>query len=204
MADGSGDAFRSPADRTDTMHTSRRRMLAAILALPGALVAGPAAGPAATPACGGEPSPAQTEGPYFTPQAPLRSDLAADVPGGPQISLGGFVVDRGCRPLARTIVELWQADPAGAYDNRGFRLRGRQLADEAGLWRFDTVIPGHYPGRTRHFHVKLTAPDGRRLTTQLYFPGEPGNQRDRIFDARLLMTLAEEGGRQTARFDFVL
>ena len=53
-----------------------------------------------------------------------------------------------------------------------------------------TIVPGGYPGRTRHFHVKVQRPGGRVLTTQLYFPGEPLNRRDGLFDERLLLRLA--------------
>ena len=49
---------------------------------------------------------------------------------------------------------------------------------------FETIVPGKYPGRTRHYHVKVQAPGRSILTTQLYFPGEPGNDGDRIFEFR--------------------
>jgi protocatechuate 3,4-dioxygenase beta subunit len=65
-------------------------------------------------------------------------------------------------------------------------------------------VPGLYPGRTRHIHVKVQAPTQRVLTTQLYFPGEPRNARDRIYDADLLMAMAKPGPGGDARFDFVL
>ena len=62
-------------------------------------------------------------------------------------------------------------------------------------------MPGLYPGRTRHIHVKAQAPNGRPLTTQLYFPGEAVNARDGIFDPALVVALADGAA---ARFDFVL
>ncbi|WP_341705714.1 hypothetical protein [Ferrovibrio sp.] len=123
---------------------------------------------------------------------------------GMPLRLGGRVLDPACRPLAGVLVDLWQADAEGRYDNDGFRLRGHVVTDAEGRWAFDTVRPGLYPGRTRHLHVKLQPAGGRVLTTQLYFPGEPGNARDGIFDARLLMAVGGNDDEMLARFDFVL
>ena len=123
---------------------------------------------------------------------------------GQRLRIGGLVLGRSCRPLANVLVDLWHADAAGAYDNRGYRLRGHQFTDAEGRWQFETVVPGLYPGRTRHLHVKLQPPRGDILTTQLYFPGEPGNARDRIFDQRLLVRSASDGEQMIARYDFVL
>ena len=65
-------------------------------------------------------------------------------------------------------------------------------------------MPGVYPGRTRHFHVKVQAPNGPVLTTQLYFPGEAGNQRDPIFSRDLVMQVRDAADGKTGTFDFVL
>jgi len=65
-------------------------------------------------------------------------------------------------------------------------------------------VPGLYPGRTRHIHVKVQAPGRPILTTQLYFPNEPRDNTDSIFDARLLMTVRDNGSVKEAAFDFVL
>ena len=64
-------------------------------------------------------------------------------------------------------------------------------------------MPGVYPSRTRHFHLKFQAPGQRVLTTQFYFPGEPSNERDRIYRPDLLMQIADGAGK-VARFDTVL
>jgi len=93
---------------------------------------------------------------------------------------------------------------AGVYDNDGYRLRGHQFTDAQGRYGFETIVPGLYPGRTRHFHLKVQAPGGRILTTQLYFPDEAGNARDRIFSPELLLALSEGETGATGRFDFVL
>ena len=65
-------------------------------------------------------------------------------------------------------------------------------------------MPGLYPGRTRHIHVKVQRPHGRIVTTQLYFPGEPRNRTDSIFDGSLLMAIRRVGAGRRAHFRFVL
>ena len=103
------------------------------------------------------------------------------------------------------LLDFWQADADGEYDNDGYRLRGHQFADGDGPLRAcDTIVPGLYPGRTRHIHVKVQRPHGQILTTQLYFPGEPRNRTDGIFDARCSWTSAGAGSGRRARFRFVL
>jgi len=65
-------------------------------------------------------------------------------------------------------------------------------------------VPGLYPGRTRHFHVKVLSVGRQLLTTQLYFPNEPGNARDEFFRRDLTMRTADAGPELAARFDIVL
>lgn len=146
----------------------------------------------------------QTEGPFFKPSSPERAELIEPGMAGQPIELVGFVLTRACKPVAGAIVDLWQADAQGDYDNSGFRLRGHQRTDADGRYRFRTVVPGAYPGRTRHFHVKVAPLSGRLLTTQLYFPGEPGNRRDGLFRRELLIRTAKNAGSLAGRFDFVL
>ena len=159
-----------------------------------------------TPDCGDDddPTPSQTEGPYFTPQSPEKRDFAADAPSGERITIAGYVLSIDCQPLAKALVELWHADETGAYDNSGFRLRGHQFTDSEGRWWFDTIVPGLYPGRTRHFHLKVQRPGAEVLTTQLYFPGEPDNERDRIFNAALLLDITVTNDGRFGRYDFVV
>ncbi|WP_119299990.1 dioxygenase family protein [Dongia deserti] len=160
----------------------------------------------ATPQCpdSDDPTPPQTEGPYFTPNSPERTNLVDEGMKGDRISLAGFVLDRRCRPVPGALLDLWHCDSTGAYDNVGYRLRGHQFSDAHGRFVFETIVPGLYPGRTRHFHIKVQAPGQRILTTQLYFPGEPGNARDWIFDSALLLDLTGEQDTKLGRYDFVL
>jgi protocatechuate 3,4-dioxygenase beta subunit len=198
---------------------SRRRLLGGSAALAVVLAAcgragGAAVAPAgtrarlaATPSChdGDEhATDAQTEGPYFTPGSPRRSNLVVGGVRGVALAVTGLVVDTHCRPIAGALLDFWQADAAGAYDNEGFRLRGHQFTDRRGRFDLRTIVPGLYPGRTRHVHVKVQRPHGRILTTQLYFPGEPRNRTDAIFDAALVMDVRRAGSGRRARFSFVL
>jgi protocatechuate 3,4-dioxygenase beta subunit len=151
---------------------------------------------------------AQTEGPFFRAGSPGRSDLVEAGSKARPVELTGFVLTRGCHPVARAVVDLWHADERGAYDNKGFRYRGRVYTDEKGRYRFRTIVPALYPGRTRHYHVNVAAGGKLLLTTQLYFPDEPGNRRDGLFRKELLMHVADGGSAKdsamAARFDFVI
>jgi protocatechuate 3,4-dioxygenase beta subunit len=188
---------------------TRRRMLTASAAAGMALGLRRAAwGEAAlTPAChdGDEPTLRQTEGPFFKPRSPERADLIEPGLKGRPIVLEGLVLDPACRPLAHALVDLWQADDTGDYDNTGFRLRGHLFADAKGHYAFKTIMPGLYPGRTRHFHIKVqAAAESPVLTTQLYFPDEPRNQEDDLFRPELTMQVAASDDALRARFDLVL
>lgn len=161
-----------------------------------------------TPACddGDEDDPtlSQTEGPYFTPNSPERRSLIETGVVGTPLVVTGSVLTRSCRPIAGALLDFWQADGNGEYDNAGYRLRGHQFTASDGTFRLETVVPGLYPGRTRHIHVKAQAPSQSILTTQLYFPGESRNVSDGIFHESLLMELSGTESARQARFNFVL
>ncbi|MBB4920775.1 dioxygenase family protein [Streptosporangium saharense] len=156
-----------------------------------------------TPFCGtgDQPTISQTEGPYFKPNSPQRDTLPGS---GTALTVSGFVFNRSCQPLANVLLDFWQADNQGNYDNTGFEFRGHQFTNAQGAFRLTTIVPGLYPGRTRHIHVKLQAPGRPVLTTQLYFPGEPRNSTDTIYDPRLLMDVRTNGNGREATYDFVL
>ena len=123
---------------------------------------------------------------------------------GTRIVVTGTVLSTRCRPVSGALLDFWQADDQGRYDNAGFRLRGHQFADDQGRYRLETIVPGLYTGRTRHIHVRVQAPNGPVLTTQLYFPDEPGNRSDFIFRPELVMAVRDETGVKTGVFNFVL
>jgi protocatechuate 3,4-dioxygenase beta subunit len=200
---------------------TRRRLVQAVLAVPAlTIVACANSGEAAqqsvptapgalnpTPACDDgddDATPSQTEGPYFTSNSPQRSGLLEPGMAGTLLTVSGRVLSTSCQPIAQVKLDFWQADNAGNYDNAGYRLRGHQFTDTEGRFSLQTIVPGLYPGRTRHIHVKVQPANGRVLTTQLYFPGEPRNASDGIYDDDLLMTIQDAAGGKAGTFDFVL
>jgi protocatechuate 3,4-dioxygenase beta subunit len=180
----------------------RRKFLRSVLLL-GASASAPllAQSPPNTPECRpGRGTPAQTEGPYYTRDTPHKRSFRTDARGEP-IVLEGAVLTTACRPVAGAWLDFWHADAAGEYDNAGYRLRGHLFADAAGRYRLETILPGIYPGRARHIHVKVAAPDRARiLTTQVYFPDDPSNAGDGLYRAELVARRA--GG--ALRFDFLI
>jgi protocatechuate 3,4-dioxygenase beta subunit len=188
----------------------RRRFLTLSLGVPLALASRRAAAQAPrrppTPACAdpAHPTPPQTAGPYYKPDSPRRASLLEPGMAGTPLVVEGLVLTTACAPVARALVDVWQADDGGRYDNAGFRLRGHLFTDEGGRYRLETVVPGLYPGRTRHIHVRVQAPGRIPLTTQLYFPGEAANDRDFLFDRALLVPLEDAGRGKRGAFDFVL
>jgi protocatechuate 3,4-dioxygenase beta subunit len=163
---------------------------------------------ARTPPCGDEEELAatvpQTAGPFYTPETPERRSLLEPGMTGTRLTVSGYVYSTDCQPIPGALLDFWQADDAGVYDNVGYRLRGHQFADGEGRFELETIVPGLYPGRTRHIHVIAQVPDGAMLTTQLYFPDEPANATDGIFDPALVMDVSEESDATIAVYTFVL
>ena len=149
---------------------------------------------------------AQPEGPFYSPDTPLRTSLLETGAKSPKLILQGMVLTPDCKPVANAVVDFWHCDDEGEYDNRGNKYRGHQFTDATGAFRLETIRPPQYPGRTPHIHAKLQGQDTRLLTTQVYFPDAAAtNARDGIFSPKLLIaqrTLAD--GAIEGRFDFVL
>ena len=170
------------------------------------------------------------EGPFWKAGAPHRADLATDrdagvaaqersdaghwyggsgfAVAGERLVLTGVVRTTGCAPLAGAELDLWHADARGAYDNDGFRFRGKLVTGADGRWLVSTIVPGRYLNgrryRPAHVHAKLRAPGHRDLTTQLYFAGDPYNDGDPFIVPSLIMAHQVERGARRAGFDFVL
>lgn len=171
-------------------------------------------------------TPSQAEGPFY----PLdwSGDVDADLmrqgeqgyEQGPAAWVEGRVTDEQGEPVRGAVVEIWQCDAAGHYHHPGdggradprFQGRGRVTVDTEGRYRFRTMRPSPYVGRTPHIHFKVVL--GRRdlLTTQLYVEGDPGNERDglwrRLRDpidrAALTVPFKAEGGTLRATFPLVV
>jgi protocatechuate 3,4-dioxygenase beta subunit len=189
---------------------SRRQILSSALAVTSLELAYPTLSfghsTAPTPEChdGDETTIRQTEGPYFKPSSPQRADLVEPDARSQLVEITGQVLTRSCRPVERVLLDLWHADENGEYDNAGFRYRGHVFTDAEGRYRFRTIMPALYPGRTRHYHIKVQAPGRPVLTTQLYFADEAANRRDGLFRRELVMRTAEASNSVGVRFDFIL
>ncbi|HJK91804.1 MAG TPA: hypothetical protein RMH85_11465 [Polyangiaceae bacterium LLY-WYZ-15_(1-7)] len=128
-----------------------------------------------------DPTTEDALGPFFEEGAPMRTQLAEpDEPGSPLRVEGRLFDTADClTPLAGWGLDLWQADAEGVYrEPPDFRLRGRMVTDAEGGFAFETIKPGRYrlsgSFRPAHLHLRVYAPDGGvRLTTQLYFAGDP-------------------------------
>ncbi|WP_326544168.1 protocatechuate 3,4-dioxygenase [Pseudorhodoferax sp.] len=165
---------------------TRRTLAAALIACPALLTA---RAQSTTPA---RPTPAQTEGPFYPVAFPVDADNdllrngALRYTRGRPTWLDGTLRDLDGRPVRGAQVEIWQCDEAGHYDHPGdgsrqdpaFQGFGRTTVDAEGRWRFRTIQPVPYSGRTPHIHVKVRLGQRALLTTQLYVEGDPGNARD--------------------------
>ena len=173
-------------------------------------------------------TPAQTEGPFYPDQLPLDRDNDLVVikdsltPAVGQIThLSGRVLDAKGEPVRGAVVEIWQVDNNGAYihsrdpsrRNRDvhFQGYGRFETGSTGEYRFRTIKPVPYPGRTPHIHAKVLISNNEALTTQFYFdevvsdevytsaPYRSRGRRDRtnandgIFSDRTVMTTSRDG-----------
>jgi protocatechuate 3,4-dioxygenase beta subunit len=193
---------------------SRRELVEGGVALGVALLATPVRGAGAAPL---ELTPENELGPFYKRGAPASTNLV--VPGEPGLPLAvsGKVLDATGKPLAGAVIEVWHADGHGVYDLAGYRYRARVTAGPDGAYRFQTLMPGHYPQRVaQHIHYRVTAPGRKVLVTQLYFAtdpafaGDPDHNyvKDPVLEDRRLIrpvTLGEAGGPQAAVvFDTVL
>ena len=160
----------------------------------------------ATPAVG-EPlklTPEETAGPFFRPNSPAKTNLREPGVSGTPLKLTGFVLSRKGDPITEALLDFWHADDRGEYDFRGYRCRGHQFTGAEGQFALETIVPGLYPGRTRHYHVRLQAAHGPILSTQLYFPNEARNGSDSLFMPELLLSVRKSEPGFIATFNFVL
>ncbi len=140
-------------------------------------------------------TPSQTEGPFYPVALPKDADFdllkngSLDYKLGQPIWLEGSVTDMQGAPVRGAQVEIWQADHAGHYDHPGdggridkaFQGFGRVVVNTQGEYRFRTIRPVAYSGRTPHIHVKVKLAGRELLTTQMYVAGEALNQRDYLW-----------------------
>lgn len=176
------------------MATGRRRLILNGLGLASAsVVAG------AVSAAGLVPTPRQTPGPFYPVRLPIDSDNdLVNVGGRSQPASGtvthvfGQVLTESGRPVPGLRVEIWQCDAFGHYHHPGdrgggadpnFQGYGRTITASDGAYRFRTIRPAHYPGRTPHIHFAISGQGMSGLTTQMYVAGEPRNARDGLLNS---------------------
>ena len=144
-------------------------------------------------------TPSAAEGPFYPSQSMRFADVDNDLvkilgavreAGGEIIEITGRVMDRSENPIAGARVEIWQVDTNGRYLHTGddqatardpaFQGFGHDITGPDGSYRFRTIKPVSYPGRTPHIHVKVFT-DDRELTTQFYIAGHPENSKDGLY-----------------------
>ena len=145
-------------------------------------------------------------GPFYKEGAPFKQTLSEGVEGE-RLIITGKVIDTRCQPVKNVVLDIWQANSTGEYDNEGFTLRGKVKTDDNGNYIIDTIVPQEYAvgdiNRPSHIHLKVGAPNQPTLTTQLYFEGDP-NLTGRE-DKSLIMKVTEDNnGTKKANFDFVI
>jgi protocatechuate 3,4-dioxygenase beta subunit len=177
------------------------------------------------------PTPRQGAGPFYPVELPLDNDNdltrvagREGVADGKIGDLSGRLLDVNGQPLPGMRLEIWQCDANGRYrhprDTGGmdpdlnFQGHGHTLTDDEGRYRFRTIRPVPYPGRTPHIHFAVFPETTRPFTSQLYVRGDPGNAEDFLYqripsDLRRLVTAdfaltGEEGVAFRADFDIVL
>jgi protocatechuate 3,4-dioxygenase beta subunit len=138
------------------------------------------------------PTPSQTEGPYYPVALPADTDFDLLRTGSVAYGKGqpawveGVVTDTRGVSVSGAVVEIWQCDQAGHYHHPGdggkadpaFQGFGQVTVGRDGRYRFRTLRPAPYSGRTPHIHVKVKLDRQELLTTQMYVAGDPGNERD--------------------------
>jgi protocatechuate 3,4-dioxygenase beta subunit len=176
-------------------------------------------------------TPRQSRGPFYPLEIPLDNDNdLVHVAGGSAIAEGeivnlvGRVIDTSGRPLAGARVEIWQCDNNGRYHHPGdsradaprdpnFQGYGQFVTGADGAYRFRTIKPVPYPGRTPHIHFAVSGDGFAELVTQMYLAGEPRNERDFLFQripdeakAGVLVKFAGVAGaaEPVGQFDIVL
>ena len=179
-------------------------------------------------------TPTMTEGPFYPSPKDLLLDQDNDlttitgksgVATGELIDLTGRVVDERDRPMKNALVEIWQCNGNGRYHHTGddsrapldpfFQGYGKTVTDREGRYRFRTIKPVAYSGRTPHIHFKVKSREFGEMTSQMFVPGDPGNARDFVLRnirneadrMRLMMSLKPAapgmGVKLLAQFDMV-
>jgi catechol 1,2-dioxygenase len=142
-------------------------------------------------------------GPFYKEGAPFKQRLGEGVEGE-RLIITEKVMNMRCQPLQDAILDVWQANSTGEYDNEGFTLRGKVKTNNDGTYLLDTIVPKEYGQgditRPCYIHLKVGVPNQPTLTTQLYFEGDP--YLTGLEDKSLVMKITETNG--TKKTDLIL
>ena len=153
------------------------------------------------------PTGEMTLGPFFPREFGRGNDdlVAANGIASAGISIEGRIVQADGAPLDNVIVEIWQASPAGRYDDPAFFGWGRAATDARGVYRFRTVMPGAPAGRAPHVNfLILYSGLMRHLQTVMFFGEGHDPVLDAVSPASLRQRLVARKEKDAYRFDIRL
>lgn len=134
---------------------------------------------------GNNPTTTDILGPFYRPGSPMRSNIAPPNTAGEPFTVSGVVYEsEGRKPMASALVEVWQCDEKGVYDNTSddYLCRGAVKTDSDGKYMFKTILPVPYKissgYRPAHIHMRISSNDHQDLITQIYFKGDPHLEED--------------------------
>ena len=150
------------------------------------------------------PTAEMTLGPFFPREfAAGLNDLARGVPGE-AIEITGRVVQADGRALDNVVLEIWQADTDGRFDNAAFTGWGRAATDADGVYAFRTIKPGACQGRAPHINFLLLYSGlMRQLQTVMYFDESADPVLEGVKTGRERLVAKKEGANRY-RFDIRL
>ena len=176
-------------------------------------------------------TPRDAEGPFYpiTPQKDKDADLTrvsgkTGIAKGTIIEISGQVLDTELNPIEDATIDLWQANSFGKYHHphdsseapidENFQSWAIIQSGSQGKFKFRTVMPGAYPlgakdQRTPHIHIKVGKHGYEPLLTQMYFPDQPLNETDGLYqrkskEQQKMMTAQRQGGDNQYLYNIVL
>jgi protocatechuate 3,4-dioxygenase beta subunit len=168
---------------------------------------------------GDTPTTSDILGPFYRPNAPLRTNINPPGYSGKLFHLSGTIFkEDGKTPFRTAVVEIWQCDSDKVYDNTSddYRYRGTQKVDEKGRYHFTTCHPVPYAAdskgeryRPAHIHMRISGDGQQDLVTQVYFKDDPYLEKDRYAGSpkavnRILPIQINRKGEELVRFDIVM
>ena len=148
------------------------------------------------------PTAEMTLGPFFPREFAKDANDLVRGSSGEGIEITGVVTELDGKPLDNVILEIWQADAAGRFDNPGFSGWGRAATDAQGIYRFRTLRPGAAQGRAPHVNfLILYSGLMRQLQTVMFFSAAPDPVLNLVKEKERL--IARQSGT-TYRFDIRL